>query len=98
MPTVDRRQGIGACFVPTLCFCGVKAMHILVEEDHADLAASIVGFLETKGCTVDFAQNGPTGDHIATTHAFDAIVIDIGLPMLDGISLCRKLRDEPKLL
>lgn len=69
-------------------------MHILLIEDHADLAASLGEFLESRGDTVDYANNGLTGLHLASTQPFDVIVLDIGLPALDGMTLCRRLRAD----
>lgn len=43
---------------------------------------------------VDAAPDGITGLHLAITGTFDAIVLDLGLPGIDGLTLCQKLRDE----
>lgn len=69
-------------------------MRILVIEDHEDVAANIGDFLESRGHEVDFALDGVVGLHLAVTHPFDAIVLDLGLPGIDGLSLCRRLRDD----
>ncbi len=69
-------------------------MHILVIEDNPDLAANVCDFLEAKGHTIDAAGDGITGLHLAVTQNFDAIVLDVVLPGLDGFTLCRKLREE----
>lgn len=71
-------------------------MHILIVEDHADLAANIGEFLEARGEVVDYAADGMTGLHLASTNAYDAIVLDLGLPALDGVTLCRRLRQDGK--
>jgi len=71
-------------------------MHILVIEDNRDLAANICDFLEAKKHSVDAAGDGVTGLHLAVSNDYDAIVLDIILPGLDGFSVCRKLREEAR--
>jgi DNA-binding response OmpR family regulator len=46
---------------------------------------------------VDAAADGVTGLHLAVSHPFDAIVLDLGLPGMDGIALCRRLREDAQL-
>lgn len=69
-------------------------LHILVIEDNPDLAANVCDFLEAKGHAVDVAGDGLTGLHLAVTQNYDAIVLDIVLPGMDGLTLCRKFREE----
>ena len=71
-------------------------MHILVIEDNPDLAANVCDFLEAKGHIADVAGDGITGLHLAVTKNYDAIVLDIILPGMDGLTVCRKFRDEAK--
>jgi DNA-binding response OmpR family regulator len=71
-------------------------MHILVIEDNPDLAANVCDFLEAKGHIADVAGDGITGLHLAITQNYDAIVLDIILPGMDGLTVCRKFRDEAK--
>lgn len=71
-------------------------LHILVIEDNPDLAANVCDFLEAKGHVVDVAGDGITGLHLAVTRDFDAIVLDIVLPGMDGFTLCRKFREEAR--
>ena len=71
-------------------------MRILVIEDNQDIAANLGDFLEDRGHTVDFAADGVTGLHLAVVHDFDAIVLDLNLPGLDGLEVCRKLRNEAR--
>jgi DNA-binding response OmpR family regulator len=71
-------------------------MHILVIEDNPDLSANVCDFLEAKGHSTDSAGDGVTGLHLAVTRSYDAIVLDLVLPGLDGLSLCRKLREDAK--
>lgn len=69
-------------------------MHVLIIEDNRDLACNMFDFLEAKGHVVDAAGDGITGMHLALVNQYDAIVLDLMLPGLDGITLCRKLREE----
>ena len=69
-------------------------MRILIIEDNPDIAANLGDYLEEQGHTVDFAGDGITGLHLAVVNDFDAIVLDLALPGLDGLEVCRKLRDE----
>lgn len=71
-----------------------QSLRLLIIEDHQDVAANIGDYLEEKGHVVDFAMDGITGLHLAVTHAFDLIVLDLMLPGMDGIALCRRFREE----
>ena len=51
-------------------------------------------YLEDRGHTVDFAGDGVTGLHLAVVNDFDAIVLDLQLPGMDGLDVCRKLRED----
>jgi DNA-binding response OmpR family regulator len=74
----------------------LASLHILVIEDNPDLAANVCDFLEAKGHVVDAAGDGITGLHLAVSGTYDAIVLDIVLPGMDGLSVCRKFRDEAR--
>ena len=69
-------------------------MRILVVEDNRDIAANLGDYLEDRGHTVDYAADGVTGLHLAVVNDFDAIVLDLNLPGMDGLEVCRKLRQE----
>ena len=69
-------------------------MRILIIEDNSDLAANIYDYLEEKGHILDAAADGITGLHLAIVNDYDAIILDLTLPGLDGLTLCKKLRDE----
>ncbi len=69
---------------------------ILVIEDNNDIAANIGDYLEDQGHIPDFAWDGISGMHLALTNSYDAIVLDVMLPGMDGLTLCSKLREvEP---
>jgi len=69
-------------------------LKILVVEDNPDLAANLIDYLEARGYLVDAAGDGLTGLHLAGTQSFDVILLDLILPGMDGIALCRHLREE----
>ena len=69
-------------------------MRILIIEDNPDIAANLGDYLDERGHTVDFAGDGITGLHLAIVNEFDAIVLDLALPGMDGLEVCRKLRQE----
>jgi DNA-binding response OmpR family regulator len=63
-----------------------------VIEDQHDIAANIWDFLERRGHEVDHCADGASGLARAMQGGFDVIVLDLGLPRLDGLDLCRALR------
>ncbi len=69
-------------------------MRILIVEDDLDLSAVIGAFLESQGHLVDYAQDGNVGLKLAEGESVDAIILDLMLPGLDGLSLCRQLRER----
>ncbi|MFZ5509399.1 MAG: response regulator transcription factor [Pseudomonadota bacterium] len=71
-------------------------MRVLIIEDDADIATNLYDHLEGRGHVVDLARDGVTGLHLAVTEPFDAVVLDLGLPGMDGLALCRKLRQEAR--
>lgn len=68
-------------------------MRILIVEDNRDILANLIDFLELKGHTVDCAENGMNGLHLAATEHFDLAILDIMLPGIDGFTLCKRLRE-----
>jgi len=71
-------------------------MRILVVEDEADLLASLAKALREEGYAVDTAPDGEEGLYKAQTWEYDAIVLDVMLPKLDGWSLLHRLRESKK--
>jgi two-component system OmpR family response regulator len=62
-------------------------LRLLVIEDDKDLNRQLVGALETAGYAVDSAFDGEEGHFLGDTEPYDAVVLDIGLPKMDGISV-----------
>lgn len=67
-------------------------LRILIIEDHADIAENISDCLVTENCITDFAMDGIGGIHLALTNTYDVIILDLTLPGMDGLTLCRQLR------
>ena len=69
-------------------------MRILIIEDDPAIATNLHDYLEAHSHSVDAAGDGITGLHLAVTQKFDGILLDLNLPGMDGMTLCRKLRKE----
>ena len=69
-------------------------MRILLVEDNRDILANMADYLQIKGYTVDCAQDGLGGLHLALTNSFDLIVLDLMLPGMDGYTVCKRLRED----
>tara|TARA_R110000824_G_scaffold399102_1_gene604013 strand:+ start:54664 stop:55359 length:696 start_codon:yes stop_codon:yes gene_type:complete len=72
-------------------------MNILIIEDNKDIAENIADYFEPLGHTLDLAADGLTGLHLAVTKQFDVIILDLMLPGMNGITLCKKVRQEGKI-
>ncbi|BCB27937.1 DNA-binding response regulator [Sulfurimicrobium lacus] len=71
-------------------------MHILLVEDNRDLAQNIFDYFEARGHTIDLGEDGISGLHLAASNPYDVIILDLMLPGIDGMTLCRRLRDAGK--
>lgn len=75
---------------------------VLLVEDDRDLAATIVDYLTLESIDCDYADNGMTGLRMAAETQYSVILLDLNLPLLDGLSLCERLRrdgnDTPVLM
>ncbi len=69
-------------------------MRLLVVEDQSLLRQQLAQGLTRHGYVVDDAADGRAGLYFATEYAYDAAIIDLGLPLLDGISLIRQIRAQ----
>ncbi|WP_024545557.1 response regulator [Picosynechococcus sp. NKBG15041c] len=69
-------------------------MKILVVEDESTVAKTIEMILLSQHYAVDLAAHGLAGLEMIEAYSYDLIVLDIGLPQIDGVSLCQKLRDR----
>lgn len=68
-------------------------MRLLVVEDNRSLVANLFEYFEARGHVLDAAPDGRTGLHLATTQAYDAIVLDWMLPRMDGPQVLHALRE-----
>ena len=66
----------------------------LIIEDNQDITANLYAFLEPLGYELDCSANGHIGLEMAVAGTFDVIVLDIMLPGMDGLAVCRALREE----
>ena len=68
-------------------------MRVLVVEDEAPLAKQLTAALRRAGYAVDHAADGERADLLGNDESFDAIVLDLGLPKVDGLTLLRRWRE-----
>ena len=68
-------------------------MRVLVVEDEPRIASQLTGALSDGGYAVDHAADGERADFLAQTERYDAVVLDLGLPNVDGLTLLRRWRD-----
>ena len=73
-----------------------KTQRILLIEDNRDIAEMVYAYLERRGFEMDFAGDGITGLHLAVSNDYDAIILDLMLPGMDGLKVCEKLREEAR--
>lgn len=70
----------------------MSVVNILVVEDDVNLARVLQRGLTKNGHVVDLAHDGPSGKYLAEHNAYDAIVLDVILPGIDGVSITKELR------
>jgi len=73
-------------------------MRVLVVEDETALAQRLTSALGAAGYVVDCAADGARADFLGTTEQYDAVVLDLGLPKVDGLTLLRRWRDAGVLV
>jgi DNA-binding response OmpR family regulator len=82
MPESDHRPPTGAAF------------QVLVVEDDATIARNVVDYLAARGCVADLAFDGPAALALLGRQTFDVLVLDLGLPRLDGQQVLQRLRHD----
>jgi two-component system, OmpR family, response regulator len=70
-----------------------EQVRILVAEDEPLLSQQLAGALEEAGYAVDCAHDGMRADFLGSTEPYDAVILDLGLPKVDGLSLLRRWRE-----
>ncbi|MBX9690713.1 MAG: response regulator [Candidatus Obscuribacterales bacterium] len=73
-------------------------MKILVAEDDLQLADGLALVLKASGYSVDSVSNGLEADVAVSVHAYDLLILDIGLPGLDGLEVLRRIRQRGQIL
>ncbi|MFS4097509.1 response regulator transcription factor [Streptomyces sp. AF1A] len=71
-----------------------RAARVLVVDDDPTVAEVVVGYLDRAGYLVDWADDGPTALSRAVAHWPDLVVLDLMLPGMDGLEVCRRMRDR----
>jgi len=69
-------------------------MRLLLVEDDLKIASFIAKGMKAEGYAVDHAQDGQEGLHLAVSEPYDAAIIDVMLPKLDGLSVIERMRKE----
>ena len=69
-------------------------MRVLIAEDDPDLSRQLTKALSEAGYTVDHAPDGEEAHFLGDTEPYDAIVLDLGLPAIDGVTVLRRWRDQ----
>jgi len=73
-----------------------ESRSVLIIEDHADIAEMVGAYFENRGYIIDYAADGITGLHLAVSNQYDAIILDLMLPGMDGLEVCYKIRNEAR--
>ena len=68
-------------------------MRVLVVEDEPRIAQQLIGAVAEAGYAVDHADEGERADFLAHTERYDAVLLDLGLPTIDGLTLLRRWRE-----
>lgn len=73
-------------------------MRVLLVEDDSDLSKRIAASLKAESFVVDIARNGEDAQHLGLTELYDAAVLDLGLPKMDGVSVLKSWRSAERNL
>ena len=68
------------------------SLQILLVEDQLDIARNIADYLEAKGHVLDFATQGQQGLDLALNNHYDLLILDLNLPVMDGLVVCQQVR------
>lgn len=69
-------------------------LNLLLVEDDIDLARAIVDYFSLEGSQCDHAANGVAGLHLIETNFYDAVILDLNLPKMNGLKVCQALRSK----
>jgi len=70
----------------------MKRNVLLVEDDH-DLATTIIDYLKLEDISCDYAPNGTAGLQLIIQHQYDVIILDVNMPRMNGLSVCKTMRE-----
>jgi len=70
---------------------------VLIIEDHKDIAELLYDYFERREYELDYASDGRMGFNLASSNEYDIILLDLMLPEMDGLDVCRKLREESRV-
>ena len=70
---------------------------VLIIEDHKQIAEMLYDYFERRDYELDYASDGRMGYNLACQNEYDIILLDLMLPEMDGLEVCRKLREEAKV-
>lgn len=73
-----------------------QSLYILVVEDQQSIAQNIANYMEVKGHVLDFATQGDQGLALALTNHYDLVILDLNLPVMDGLEVCKQLRQKAR--
>ncbi len=74
--------------------CELSMKKILLVEDNREVAGILFDYFESLEMQLDYADNGELGLQLALNEQFDAIILDLMLPRMDGLSVCKALRKQ----
>jgi DNA-binding response OmpR family regulator len=75
----------------------LQKLNILLIEDNKIIARQLGEFLEGHRWSVDYADNGNLGKELALQHDYDVIILDLNLPDVDGLEVCRDIKQEAEI-
>jgi CheY-like chemotaxis protein len=89
--------GVVSAKAPAAAHAVPRRARILVVDDNADLALTLCAVLQEWGHSTHVARDGPSALAALATAAADIALLDIGLPLMDGYELARRIREDPRL-
>jgi DNA-binding response OmpR family regulator len=69
-------------------------INVLLVEDDLDLATTVIDYLELEEINCDHAANGVAGLQLINLHHFDVMILDVNMPRMDGLTVCKKMREQ----
>jgi len=72
----------------------ITSLYILLVEDQLSIAQNIAEYMEAKKHVFDYAHQGKQGLELALENPYDLIILDLNLPMMDGLEVCQQLREK----